>query len=599
LANAYSLIPTKNFISYEDGVKRGYNKITPAVQKKLDSGKASKQEKQRAEGLKELEHDLEKSPQDRCGYVNRDWNEVYIDMADESDDDDVLFQDEPGYIPKSERPKKKHKRNSAKLKHKVEVKEDSTAQKEVPKKRNRPGQRKKNKADTGKQSSPSEIIVDDMNDIGDKDLEDDEDASLFDEDIQDKAVDTTIRKEEKLQGPTYDEEMAFLEGELSSHSDKDDEAMSITSEEDEDYEGGAVPSSISKENAKKKGRPRQEKKEPSMKFRKRKEQQKFTDLEVRFGTVIASWKTALESNDEEKVEKCLQKLLEHVDSFSAPFIEEFRLADLLKTTKKSEMKIPSRKELWDKMKVVYAEKKKDTPENFKAKVGLGKKRNSNNNTKMTTAARVKKKVEKEFVHEKNVDIARRNDNVVQINGGSQEGTAIAFKPETMKQEKKKKFSLGTLMRPATTEDEVEEKPDNLEPSSSQVDEENKLPDWIAKPFAEDKPHEDFRIFASEFIRQGVCFIPRSQRINLDSVALSIEMAAYEWAKKSNQGNFDWRASQIYWQKIHTLVACISGQDRPGSLAAMIGKGVFMSAADLLDLKDELLSYSFESRHVPL
>ena len=624
LANAFSLIPVTKFIQYEAGLKKGYNSIEPAVQKKLDSGKASKAEKQRAEGLEELQKDLQKPPKERCGYLARDWTEIYVEMADESDEDDVTFADDPDYIPKAKRGKKKPRRNSGKQKAPVKKEEppEATDEKPPPKKKGKPGRKKKVAAkDEKKDELSSEMILDDINDIGDKDTDDDSD--------QRQAAGAEVVAgleppgEEKAKALTFDEEMAFLEGDLSSHSDKDDEAMSITSEEDEDdedYDAEGESSSKKKakrstdksDSTKKKPRTKREKKPPSIKSLIRKEQKVFTDLEQRFGKVVEVWKLALQTKEGDKVESCLKKLLDHVDSFSAPFIEEFRLAELLKTSKKSGLNIPSRKELWNKMKVLYPEKKKDVPEGFKAKRGLGKKRKSTNksNPRKESGVTDIKKQSRPNKEEREVAPSDRDlvPDPVRKDGGnlSRTGSLNQISKQDqqevapVKPEKKKKFSLGTLMRPAAAEEKTEGKSEPAQATTAQVDEEDQLPDWISKPPTGTEPTDSNRLFALEFLQQAVCFIPKNENTSHDCIARSIEMAVYEWSKdQGSEGNFDLAATDLYWEKIHTLVACISGRNRAGSLAAMIGRGAFKSATDIVKLKDEALECSFESRPIIL
>ena len=91
--------------------------MAPKIQARLDKGTASRVERQRAEGLEELKHDLTKVPSDRCGYLNEDMDEFYAELAELSDDDDVIFEDEPDSIPTSRqrerRPKKKRKTKTA------------------------------------------------------------------------------------------------------------------------------------------------------------------------------------------------------------------------------------------------------------------------------------------------------------------------------------------------------------------------------------------------------------------------------------------------------------------------------------------------------
>ena len=69
-ANAYSLLATKDLISYENGIKAGLNVIPAAVQKKIEQGrKLSILDGMVVNGLEEMELDLKKDPCDRHGYM--------------------------------------------------------------------------------------------------------------------------------------------------------------------------------------------------------------------------------------------------------------------------------------------------------------------------------------------------------------------------------------------------------------------------------------------------------------------------------------------------------------------------------------------------
>jgi hypothetical protein len=307
--------------------------------------------------------------------------------------------------------------------------------------------------------------------------------------------------------------------------------------------------------------------------------------------------------------------MKHVDSFSAPFIEEFKLAELLKNTKKTGLKVPSRKELWNKLKEIHAQKKDSVPENFKPKLGLGNKKEPAASKKLTPsqssgslakrtesngAQRKEKKSSADTTNKSEAPL-KRNGSVELIKDDEQDGPAETSKSQAVKQEKKKKFSLGTLMRPGAEEEKSEKKLEQaITSSSSQRTEQYVIPDWVSQPFDE-RPTDDNRSFALDFLNQAARFIPKRENVNHDSIAQSLEAAVYKWSKKQvGEGDrFDWRALQVYWEKIHALVASISGRDRAGSIGSMIATGLFQSPEDIVSLSDDQLENSFEGRPVVL
>merc|ERR1712232_564496 len=64
--SAYSLVPRKNFITYEDGCKLGYDTLPKKIQSKQDSGKKlSGSEEFISLGIAQIKKEFEKNPEDR------------------------------------------------------------------------------------------------------------------------------------------------------------------------------------------------------------------------------------------------------------------------------------------------------------------------------------------------------------------------------------------------------------------------------------------------------------------------------------------------------------------------------------------------------
>jgi hypothetical protein len=65
--DCYHFIAHDDFISYEAGVKAGYDQVPSRIQEKLDSGiELSVEEEIRVRGLREIKEDAAKEPQDRA-----------------------------------------------------------------------------------------------------------------------------------------------------------------------------------------------------------------------------------------------------------------------------------------------------------------------------------------------------------------------------------------------------------------------------------------------------------------------------------------------------------------------------------------------------
>ena len=65
-SESYSVLPSKNIISYKDGCEKGYNEISPELKKKLELGQhISKYEDQKIRGLELMKSDANVDKQKR------------------------------------------------------------------------------------------------------------------------------------------------------------------------------------------------------------------------------------------------------------------------------------------------------------------------------------------------------------------------------------------------------------------------------------------------------------------------------------------------------------------------------------------------------
>jgi hypothetical protein len=105
-------------------------------------------------------------------------------------------------------------------------------------------------------------------------------------------------------------------------------------------------------------------------------------------------------------------------------------------------------------------------------------------------------------------------------------------------------------------------------------------------------------------------VPLTKGINHDAIARNLEVAIYEWASckdhingaslsSNGHGNvvhgLGDEHTDKYWNKLHSVVAGISGKRRPGTIAKMIGDGKFEAANDLVELSDDSLYQSFQGK----
>jgi hypothetical protein len=185
--------------------------------------------------------------------------------------------------------------------------------------------------------------------------------------------------------------------------------------------------------------------------------------------------------------------------------------------------------------------------------------------------------------------------------------------------KKKKFSLGTLMRPGS-DARLAEKGDGKQvassgpPESSESSQRPKtkgVPTWISQITNKETTLDENRLLALEFLQQAVMHIPeRKYNIVHDAIARNLESGIYQWASRSalkdsnpTEENGHWNGSATttsddegwidkYWEKIHDTAASISGKHETGTLALMIADGKVESPSALIDLADDDLLKSF-------
>jgi hypothetical protein len=159
---------------------------------------------------------------------------------------------------------------------------------------------------------------------------------------------------------------------------------------------------------------------------------------------------------------------------------------------------------------------------------------------------------------------------------------------------KKKFSLGSLMRPTSSAPKSATKNVAVKLSSSgQASRNQKMPAWISGGTIAEIQSDENRSFALEFLQQAAPFVPHTRYVNHDAIARALEAAIYEWSTSTHGRSKDW--VDKYWEKVHDLVASISGKRRVGTIATLIAEGKFKSPDEIVRLSDDAIMSSFEGR----
>ena len=496
----------------------------------------------------------------------------------------------------------------------------------------------KKKSKKKKKGTTAPAIVDDMADIGDNELDEEAKASekskgdegLERPQLEVAAPPSVPHFEELDEDPIPTDEDNHDEGYGESESDPDN---------DDDADFDAVTSSNKKFKKKKtdaKEAPKKKavkaktkidskvvakrKKAPGIKKLKEMEQAKFEELENKFLRLIQRWEQTIDTQDTPKLNMILTELLTKVEEFSAPFVEAYNIPKMVKKTKLVEgHNIETRKQLWGKMKELYEKKKESVPEGFLARkrsvASKAKKAATPDGPKNEEATQeappenseatgaeelVKKEDSQESIpapptSSLNSPI-KRNGSLDQIMSSERQAEPKPAKSLT-KPERKKKFdllgSLGIGRPKPSTEMEIVSKSSMERTSLSGQAAQKKVPTWISEASIKDTPADETRSFALEFLQQAAPFIPSNKHVNYDAIARALEEAIYDWAR----GLYKEAWVDKYWEKVHDLVASISGKDGAGTLATMISEGRYMSASEVVKLSEEALLCSFEGRPI--
>eukprot|EP00339_Tiarina_fusa_P000689 CAMPEP_0117006428 /NCGR_PEP_ID=MMETSP0472-20121206/6659_1 /TAXON_ID=693140 ORGANISM="Tiarina fusus, Strain LIS" /NCGR_SAMPLE_ID=MMETSP0472 /ASSEMBLY_ACC=CAM_ASM_000603 /LENGTH=939 /DNA_ID=CAMNT_0004707889 /DNA_START=241 /DNA_END=3060 /DNA_ORIENTATION=- len=373
---------------------------------------------------------------------------------------------------------------------------------------------------------------------------------------------------------------------------------------------------------------------------KKQEQSIFEECEINFLPLICKWEIALQREDAATLDSIYEDVTAIVGEFSAAFIEEYGLPSLIKKSKMVR-DTSGRKKLFQCLKDSYVSKKDSKPIGFKPKKMKDKEEvmkevmeqlavpasapqdedketGEDHGSDSHSVEDLQAKKESTHIPFEAVEKPPPLENLAEVTAspsikrsGSLENVSLPDTKETpvnvpaphekretpIKTERKKKFSLGSLMRPASSAPKSASKsnPTKQVSSSAQPSQQKKMPTWISQTSAV-SPDDQNRSYALEFFRQAAPFIPQSKYVNYDAVALALEAAVYEWAE--GRGNTLWLDK--YWEKVHEIVASISGkQEKAGTIASLIAEGRFQSPNEIVQLPDDVYIDSFEGRPVSI
>lgn len=358
----------------------------------------------------------------------------------------------------------------------------------------------------------------------------------------------------------------------------------------------------------------------AVKRRSRKaETKKFLDCEEKYGNLIQAWYRAIQDRNTEALSASLTRVGEVVEKFSFPFMEAYlgplhaQSKVFLKALGDKGM-LAQYEDFRKMMKKVYTEEKDRVHENYKlpknnieleslpgkkaakktsSDVRTGDDDATRRNTPKKDEARssspkpTKETKDSQKIEPKSklVDTARVD---VKAPARAAPSSSASAKPE------RRAFSLGTLMKrdskPAAAKTSAQTKA-------------SQLPKWLTEKSIDSAPLEGIRFLGLEFLKAMASKFPDESGMDKEAVALAFENAIWSWTLKQKKGTLDKDSTKptdsnaeqndLYWDRVHAIVAAISGKAGSGTLMHLIKNGEFQSASKVVELGDDALLKSFE------
>lgn len=369
-------------------------------------------------------------------------------------------------------------------------------------------------------------------------------------------------------------------------------------------------------------------KPPSYKQLKRTETEAFRTCERDYLPMIRKWESALENQSLEGVQKSLTDADRAAAKFSFTFIVGYDLSDVCKDTKKFLKSANADLSIFaavkEKIKATYEKNRSTFPDGFiptkakndafhvDTKSSASRLEDGEHNESQQSGSRTSElkptdddkysKTESSSKIDEWSERSAKPSTDLLPNGGQSNGIPVSNESSSSvsrlnnpTKPERKKFTLNSFMQ-TTEKDNIlldSSASDTIKPMSSP--ECGPTPLWMQGPVTIDAPLEHPRSLALEFLLQMTEYFPEDS-LCVEAFAQSLEGTIYAWAKKKSPTDTD-SCNEIYWAKVHSLVAAICGKDEPGSLQNMILRGQFNEADKLVSISDDMLAASFEGRPV--
>lgn len=573
---SYSFINPRLFKPYNGGADELMDRMPPKLRKKVATGskKLTKAEEDLVQAFEEMRTDIDKQPEERrrrglpFKELHEDDKTLLILIGASDLTDDSYTEPEQGEDEDNDQGEKEESDNEAVVK-------TPTAKAKLTKK--------------AEKIKPAKTIDDEMEDFdNDVSSDDAKDKDVEPSADEDDALDEDF--EEEMKGPPSQKR----KGQKTKHKIQRNRQKTPKSE-----------------SAKK---PREPKMDVTLTTLKMRERHLFQDNEDQFCPMVKTLKAAIESNDAGDVEQVLKELIENVESMGALFIEEYKISPLLKTVKvllkENNADLSTFNVLWQKLKVLYTEKKQVVPKGYKPRRQKQAEQDTaisgevshpdKEDSKAKPVKSITSKTQKGESTSKPIMSGSKDPGSMppskqktSNNGplGSPKSKADTSSKALIPKTEKKTFSLNKLFNPKSDErprsksvDDGQSGRKSMEPSLK------KLPSWITDAPGELEPplpsDEIDRALALEFFEGAASRFPED-KVNRDAIARSLETAVYLWSQEQHE------KVDSYWNKLHAIVAGICGKRKPGFIVTSIVAGEYASAKDVVALPEDVIYRSFQ------
>ena len=607
----FSFVPDGKIIPYDEGERKGYNKVPKKIQTKIDKNqRLTKTEEQIKNGLRQIVSDMELDKEDRIQWM-MNFKEDY-ELAAEAAEQAAKAAAEAAAKPKRKpgRPKKeetvdKPKRGPGRPKKVV------TAEDQPPKRK--PGRPKKSEQEKAASKAKKYLVVDEDQPESNVETDDDDDDENYGEDDSDSDDELKADTDSDTGGGKKGRKPAAPARKKPGRKP----AKPNMTEEEKAQERREKAAAYREKKAREKAEALGLEYVPGRKGRKSKatimeeEQMKFTKCEEVFCPLMDRLEKASSELDEEEATECLNLLMKRVELVTPPFLRTYRLGMVVKQARKAfESTHPSVKDhckkLTNEMKRLYTERDKNIPDEFepiknlkdKPKVAKKeeekKKKKRKEKDKVPSVIKSEQPVPVKTVVEATPKIKTEPQQqpekataakLTSINSVGSLPDVVKTEPQKTEPQKKQLFSIkGMFEKPKpkpvprlkniATPNVVVSDP-QMSPRAPKT-----LPSWVTGPAAKNDFHEQHvkeRSFGLEFLIDAASKVS-SDKFDPVSISQSFELAIFAETKLRGR---DWKH---YWEKVHDIVAMLSpGKGKPNAILQGIKSGNYQEPSELIKL----------------